>query len=262
MMRGTSMLLVSLLAMAACSDSSGPEDELQVEIAVAVRTSAETSGTAVPINGNGALVLTGTNGILTIQAVELLVAEFELKRLDHDDVACKLDPGPRSACRRFESAPFLMDLPLNGSPVVVATEGVPFGTYTELEFEVEDLEDDDDDASPHDRQVILDLRTQLRALYTGISDETSMIVSGTFTPNGGSSRSFTVFVDAEIEIEMQLNPPLVIGNGSDRTMTLVIDPARWFRRGGQVLDLSAFNGRVLEIEVEIEDGFVSIEWDR
>lgn len=254
--------LVSGLLLIGCADTSGPDDERPVEIAAMARSSAATAGTPVPVNGNGELVLTGTNGVLTIQKIQLIVAQFELKRANRDDGECDRNRGQDSPCRRFESAPFLLDLPLMGSAVVVAAERVPFGTYSELRFEVEDLDGDDDDMPPWDRQVILDIRTQLRALYPGIGDETSMIVKGTFTPVAGQSRPFTAFVDAEIEIERRLDPPLVVdGSGANRRLTLEIDPARWFRRGGQVIDLSVLNGTVLEFEVEIEDGFSRIEWN-
>lgn len=90
-----------------------------------------------------------------------------------------------------------------------------------------------------------------------------MVVTGTFTPTGGAPQNFTVFFDADIEVEMDLVPPLVIDatGTASRTITINLDPALWFQANGQVLDLSSFNGQTLEFEAEIEDGFVEIEFD-
>jgi len=259
-MRSRLMLLVGAgVLLTACEDTSSPSDEARVSVAMSAQSSAATSGTTNPINANGDLVLTGTNGVLTITDVKLVVSEFELKRDNDDD--CEEVVGSDDDCEEFESAPFLVDLPLNGSEVVVATDRVPAGTYTEMEFEIEDLDDDADDSAGN-RTVIQQLRTQLRAAYPGISDDASVIVVGTFTPVGGQARPFTVFLDADIEVEMALNPPLTISeSGANRTVTLSIDPALWFRSNGQVLDLSDLNGDILEFEVEVEDGFTKIEWD-
>jgi hypothetical protein len=91
-----------------------------------------------------------------------------------------------------------------------------------------------------------------------------MVVEGAFTPTGGDARRFRVFFDAEVEVEIDLEPPLIVG--SDGTGSApwwsTCSPARWFERAnGTVRDLSQFEGELIELEVEIEDGFVDVEFD-
>ena len=95
--------------------------------------------------------------------------------------------------------------------------------------------------------------------------DASMVVVGTFTPKGGTARSFRTFVEAEVEIELDLVPPFTVGGDGASEVTVVLDPAMWFRTGaGAVLDLSTFNtvDRRLKLEVELKNGFVKTEIKR
>jgi hypothetical protein len=70
------------------------------------------------------------------------------------------------------------------------------------------------------------------------------MIQGFFEPvGGGESRSFRVFLDAELKVEMGLNPPLVISDdGASRVITVEVHPELWFRRfDGSVLDLSGLD---------------------
>jgi hypothetical protein len=54
---------------------------------------------------------------------------------------------------------------------------------------------------------------------------------------------------------VDLNPPLVVTEGSTQDVSILLDPAALFRQGGNVVDLSAQNGRLLRMELEVENGF-------
>jgi hypothetical protein len=228
-----------LLCTAACDDGTSPNDSSRLRVAFAA---VDTTGTQ---SNSNQLVVTGTNGTLTITDVRMMVSEFELK-------------GPRACVQEedngelelehceFESAPFLLDLDLDGDPIVVATTDVPTGAYTEVEFEVEDLKRDHDD-DDRTGDAISALRAELRSAFPNFPDDASVVVVGTFTPTGGTARPFTVFLDADIDFELPLIPPLIINDaGANRTVTVELTPRRWFLRGGRVIDLSAFNNRLLE----------------
>jgi hypothetical protein len=94
-----------------------------------------------------------------------------------------------------------------------------------------------------------------------------VLVTGSFTPTSGSPEDFRVFIEAEIEVEMDLIPNLVLGDGtSSRDVTVDIEPAIWFGRpDGSVLDLRQYDydstGDLLELDVELEDGFTRVEID-
>lgn len=251
---------VAPLLVAGCESSTGPEDGARVRIAftTAAGTARSLDGVSLSREASGDRVLQGSNGTLTITDVRMIVAEFELEGPD----ACGVpdEEGELDECE-FKAAPSLLRLPLNGGEVVVATDQVPLGTYTELEFEIEDLEEDEDDRE-RTRAGIANVRSQLRGAFPRVPDEASAVVVGTFTPNDGAPRPFTVYLDADVEVEIELAPPLVISDqGASRTVTVQLDPARWFAQGGQVLDLSQFNERLLELDDRFQLGVVGVEDD-
>ena len=166
----------------------------------------------------------------------------------------------------FERGPFWMDLPLDGSSVAVTQGELPAGIYEEVSFEVEDLELDGDEESA-DLQTV---RTELEEEFGTWPESASMVVVGTFTPNEETSSKrqngtkFTTFFEAEIEIEKELSPPLEVGGDDAQEVTIQIDPERWLTKtDGTVRDLSAHDyettGRLLEFELEIEEGFAETE---
>jgi hypothetical protein len=142
------------------------------------------------------------------------------------------------------------------SPIAAGT--VPAGTYTELEFEVDDL-DDDEGASQ-------DLLSDIRADFPNWPEDASMIVVGSFTPTDGMSRRFATYFEAEIEVERSLNPALEVTNdGFSRELIVRLDPARWFENAdGTMQDLSQSDfedsGTVIEFEAEFEEGVTEIEY--
>ena len=241
---------------AGCSDALGPHADGRVAVAFStVATSAAPAALAAR-----SVEVGGERGVLVLDELFLIVAEFELDRVDDD--ACP-DAVDDDDCDEFEAPPAFLDVPLDGGTVVAATFDAPPGIYDALEFEVEDLDDDEED--PEEAARIAALMTEIRARFPEWPRNASMMVTGSFTPAGGEPRPFRAFFEAEVEVEMDLVPPVVLGEGAS-TFTVELDPSRWFvDGGGRVLDLSRFDydatGRVIELEVEIEDGFVSVEVD-
>jgi hypothetical protein len=192
----------------------------------------------------------------------LIVAEFELEGDQQgEDEDC---PGmERDDCHEFEAPPFFLELPLEDGSVSVATDEVPPGVYDEFKFEIEDLDDEDED----DGAGASELLSQIRAIHPDWPEDASLLVVGTFTPREGDPRSFRVYVDAEIEIERDLNPPLMVeDDGTPGTDAIVVEinPRAWFQRpDGTVWDLSEFDygetGKLLEFEAEMEHGFLHVD---
>lgn len=245
-------------AVGACDDATGPEGSNQVAVRFAAVTPAPSQGSVEA----GSLELTGSNGTLRIDEMHIIVAEFELKRDDDDMCDDDLDDDD---CEEFEAPPSFVNVPLDGSGVIAVQSRVDADTYREFEFEIEDLDDDED--NPADAQQIAALRAQIRAQFADWPDDASMLVIGTFTPTGGEAIPFRAYFEAEIEIEMDLVPPVVIdGSGDEPSFTVRFDLNTLFRNGdGSVRNLANVDfdqtGQVIEFEVEIEDGITEIEFD-
>jgi hypothetical protein len=259
--------------LTACDDGTGVGDPARVAVKFAVAAPAAGpagSPALAPARVAGPpIVLQGTNGTLTIEEVRLILAEVEL---DGDDDRCDdsdLDDsssgsdGFDSDCAEFEGPPRFIDLPLDGQPIEAFVGLVPPGVYDELEFEIEDLEDDADDAWAAD---IAALEAAIRAEFPDWPRKATALVVGSFTPTGGSAADFRVYLEAEIEIERALVPPIVVGENGATGLDLTVDvrPDLWFSLpSGSVMDLTLHDydatGTVLEFELEMENGFTEIE---
>jgi hypothetical protein len=128
------------------------------------------------------------------------------------------------------------------------------GTYHKLEFKIEEGDFDDESA----------LLSKIRTEFPDWPEEASLVAVGSFTPTGGESREFTVFFDAEIKIELELDPPLQVSGSETPTITIDFDPTRLFKPfGSNVPDLSAHDysatGELVDLELEIEDSFRKVE---
>ncbi len=206
------------------------------------------------------MVITGTNGTLTISEIRLIVAEVEL---EGEDDSCE-DGSPMSDdCADFEAPPRFLDLPLDGQPIEAFVGLIPPGEYKELEFEIEDLEDDEQDTEF--AAEIAALRDDILAEFPDWPRKASVLVVGTFESDQGVM-GFRVFLDAEIEIERDLVPNLIVGEGGTVTADLTVDirPDIWFTNAdGSVVPLHMYDydatGELLEFEFEMEDGFMEVE---
>lgn len=242
----------ALLALSACSENpaGGGAGNVQLRFGVA-GGQASASGALFQTGGTDQLVITGANGTLRIDDLRMVVAEFELKG-DDDVNRCGESAGAVDDCEDFNAGPMFIDLPLTGGSVAVGSGNVPAGTYREVEFEVEDLDDDEEDAA--ERARIDQLRGQILSQFPDWPRDASLLVVGSFTPTGGAAQSFRAFVEAEIEIETELSPRLVVGEGESRGVDVLLDPAAIFRSGANVLNLAQPSGRN-ELEIRIENGF-------
>lgn len=264
-----SILGLAVASLAACGDSTDIADPAAVALNFQVTTASTASAAPARTAGSGdgpvmvagpPLVLEGTNGTLTIEEIRLIVAEVEL---DGDDDACESQGDLSDDCADFEAAPRFLDLPLDGSPVEAFVGLIPPNTYHELEFEIEDLEDDEDDTEF--AAEIAALRQQILDEFPDWPDKATALVVGSFESTDGDVTSFRVYVEAEIEVERELVPPLVVGEGgSSPDLTVDIRPDIWFGASdGSVLELHLWDydatGQLLELEVEMEGGFTEIE---
>ena len=251
--RAVLTLALATIAFGVTGCDSSDSDDAAGRVEVQIRTRSSASSTAGPSAKASSLQIGGTNGTLAISDIRLIVAEMELE--SEDDSA------------EFETGPRFFELPLDTSVVTpLAASEIPPGTYTDFEFEVEDvdLDDLDDDDEEDDYRT---LRDTIRQSFPNWPDDASMVAVGTFTPTGGAPQSFTTYFEAEIEVETALDPPLEVrADGASRTLTIVLDPTQWFRNAdGSVRNLAdddySSTGNLVEFEAEFENGVVEIEID-
>lgn len=265
----STLILSGLLLVTGCDDTTGPERDGSSAVEVRFTTSSPGQsslvGASLAVGTAGdSLMIEGSNGTLVIRDIRMVVDEFELEGhgagcpLDDDDD----DPDEREC--EFESPRFFLDLPLDDGAVPVADELLPEGTYDELEFEVEDIDLDEEGEDDDDVSI---LAAEIRSEFPEWPAEASVLVDGTFIPTDGDAQDFRAFFEAEIEVEMALDPPLVVdAEGGNRVITVEVRPESWFQRiDGSVLNLALLDyettGQVAEFEAEFEDGFVEIEHD-
>lgn len=244
--------LLAVAALGACDDSTtAPEGNVPVSLSVALTGSGGPGGAlamdawAAPPVSRARTFTDGTNE-LVLEQVTIVLSEVELENLFDDD--CEDGDGFDDDCEEFETGPFLLDLPLDGSVETVLEVDVPVGSYDELEFEIDALDDDDQ------REIDL-LRDHPEF------DDISVRVTGTW--NG---EPFVFTSDVEAEQELDLVPPLEVNDGDNPVnLTLRLDLDGWFRDGsGNLVDpATAMDDRENEdlVEDNIEESFELFEDD-
>jgi hypothetical protein len=250
-----SAAILPLLLMAC--NPGGLSDPSGTSVSVLFRGAAASAATGLQTADTTTLPIEGSNGTLEITSIKAIVSELEL---DCDDDAT-------SSCAEFERGPAFVTVPLGATEVEIADAAVPPGRYDEFEFEIEDLDADDDDSAAK-RAAMDAVLAEIRTTYPDFPADASMIVEGSFTPTGGDAVPFRTYLEAEIEIELPLVPPLEVAEGDGPVIVpATIDPSVWFTLpDGSVFDLSAFDydttGEIPEIEVDIEGSFdVEVEFD-
>lgn len=142
---------------------------------------------------------------VVVNEIKLFIEEMELESIQNDS----LD---------FEIENFIVNLPLDGSPLVLTEQTFPAGIYDEFEIEIEKPDDLDVNVSDPD-----------------FRDETgsySIVVKGIY--NG---EEFTFRSSEDFEIEIDLNPPLEIGEDDSALLVISVDVSSWFKGpNGEDLD--------------------------
>ena len=206
-----SITAAALLVLAACSDGTGPTTGAEVSLTFASDVTA--GGAAAPSRFAGPVAGPITDGVntLNITRVQVVMREIELERVEVTD--CDVEPEP-DGCEKFETGPVLVDLPVNGSTSHGISINIDPGTYTEVEFDIHKVSNDD----PEDAAFLLANPTM---------EAKSITVDGTY--NGVA---FAFETGLNEEQELSLNPSLVIGEDAPATnVTIRFDVSTWFVDG-------------------------------
>jgi hypothetical protein len=195
---------------------AGPSE---VQVQMQVQTASTTAGQ-----------LTASQQLMTfeIREVKLYIDEMELESVADDS-------------SDFEEEDFIVNLPLDGSPINLSQKSIEPGLYDEFELEVERPDDDitvnDADFEDGDKRY-------------------SIIVKGLY--NG---EEFTYKSDEDFELELELNPPLEVSESESTALVVNIDINSWFKDSdGNDLDPND-SSNFERIDDNIENSFEGYEDD-
>jgi hypothetical protein len=225
----------------ACSDAGGaaPSGEALLSFNLATQPVAQGLSAGVALAAPESYTDDAGN-VLTFDRVQLVLREVELENEAQED-ACELATGDDD-CAEVEIGPFLVDLPL-GTPGAARafTADVPAGTYDEVKFKVREPDDDAGDAA-------------FRAAHPEF-DDISIRAEGSY--NG---TPFVFVSRLEAEVELDLAPPLVVGETATTDLTLMVDLAAWFRAlDGTLVDPATANAGGANQSAVTENVVVSFE---
>jgi hypothetical protein len=203
------LLLTGVALLAACGEGTGPGAGLK-NVAVSFATRS-TPGAALQTRWDRASSLSQASANLVLSSVEVVLREIELKRVETTD--CDTAPDPDS-CEEFETGPVLVSLPLDGTVATQVAIDIPAGSFDELEFDIHKVSSD----NPED--------AAFRQAHPDFVD-ISIRATGTF-----DGQDFVFETDLDVEQELDLAPPLVVGdNGGSTNVTILVDLDAWFRDG-------------------------------
>lgn len=253
------------LLSSACDDGISPATgQLTLSFVAASGDAAAASPALEPgATSLGMVDATGTNGILTIDEIQIVVDEFKLERVEGAcEVPAEEEEEELEDCPIFETPPYFLDLPLDAVPVDIATSPVDDGSYTFLKLETKDLASSAGD----DTGEMESLGEQVLAAYPEWPESASLRVAGSFDPDDGSDpRPFVVYLHAEVKVELGFDPPLAVSADDELVAVVEVDPVAWFtNEDGTVVDLSEFDfetteGEVVDFEAKMADGFTKVE---
>ncbi|WP_179862087.1 hypothetical protein [Longibacter salinarum] len=181
-------------------------------------------------------VVTDTDGnSIEFLRVEMILEEVEFERAGATD-ACRFDDDDSESdddCEEVERGPFVVDLPLGGaSPFTAFSASLPVGQWSEVEFEVEPLDDDD-----------------ALANSTNVPEDESIYVEGIWRPAGGAEAPFTWTSDVDSEQEVDFDPPIEVTSDQSVNITFRVGIDGWFRGpNGSLID-----PRTVDDDDDLED---------
>ncbi len=199
---------------------------------------AATGANAVNAAGNAVIVGTAADTML-ITKVQLVLDNVKLRLSGvaacPDSMKVSSTRGrsnDKGGCSRLDLGPMLLDLPLGGTSTSPLSVTVPAGTYSKMEFEIEDVS-----TSANAPQTAKDFLTA----HPEFRDVTVKVV-GTY-----KGTAFTFLSRATAEVEFEFNPALVVKTGVNDNITVDLNLAAWFKNAsGAVLAPTVANQALID----------------
>jgi len=230
-----SILLMTTVAIitAGCSDSNNPlapgEDINSEQLSATKPMSINMQMASTSDNGttSGARLAPFTNTTIELNEAKFLVKRLKVESTEDDSL-------------NFLARDLIVDLPLDGSPFILSSDGIPNGIYEEFKVQVNKSRGNQ---TPEDPDFI------------DGDQRFSIVIKGTKDGN-----SFIFRSDENFNLEFEFNPPMQITDSTTSvTIDLVIDAEQWFvGEDGSALDPNNPDD-FDKIEDNIEDSFEARE---
>jgi uncharacterized membrane protein YgcG len=241
---GAGLAPLAAILLGACAADDTSRDSLVDPQASATSLSVSFAAVgAAATNSAGNAVLVGTaQDTMVITSVQLVLGNVKIRRSGvtacPDSIAPSTVRG-RSAddrgCSRLDLGPMLLDLPLSGATTAPLNVTVPAGTYSEIEFELDDVRTDSR-ATPAEVSF-LSAHPEFR--------NTTVRVRGTYK---GTAFTFVSRLDTEVEFEFE--PTITVEAGKNDNIGISLDLAAWFKNSaGAILAPVATNQLAIEQKI-------------
>ncbi len=218
--KGAPALLLAV-AVVACSSLetriTRPEDQptsMQLRIEVPQSESSSTSSAPSP---SANVIVEDGDVTLTITAVEIVLDQVEFRRASGEGCVDSDDPeqDDGDSCAELAVQPTVVELPVASDPLNSQAITVEPGTYEALEFDVVVAT-----ADVNQTLAAAGASVRVRGSFDG-----EALNGATFAPAG--------------EVQLELEDPIELGEGSSSGMTLTVDVASWFQDGDTLIDPNA-----------------------
>lgn len=207
-----SLLLIPVIAAAACSDSSGPNGR-PITVSFSSQAPATTLGATLDVT------VTGGGNTVIITKAQVVVRRVKLK--EATSTVCSDDDSASDDCENTVLGPILVDLPLTTTTVSSIAATIPSGTYREIDFRIHKPGDDAADVA---------FRTA-NPTFANIS----IRVEGTYN---GTPFVYTSALNEKQEVAF--NPPVVV-DADNKNVTIQINVGSWFKSGTTVINPATAN---------------------
>jgi hypothetical protein len=229
---GIFLLVIASLYWIGCTKSNNPVNTASGSPGQVTMTAYFTQ------QGNSGLYKsssTSTIDSIVVTRVRVVLKHLRLKSQSNEDVDMDHEDGTAHQSydyNHFEDstqicehasqrlAPFVLDLSLADSVQQISIDNFPAGTYNGIKFEIHRIDQDDiDSLSSAEQATFADFLAGSRY---------SVIIDGNYYQNGQAT-PFTYKSQIDVEIELPINPPLVVDSSQTAVnLTLRISSAGWF----------------------------------
>jgi hypothetical protein len=254
---GLATLLIAALGLTACSDLLSTQTEPPTtDVAVKMQRAGDQTASASKAGStlDTPLRIQGEDGDLVVEDFRFILTKARLSTGEPGEWRGGPKANPNWIRNEFVDVP----LDITEEEALGMLEDLPEGTYHELDVKIDENPIDEGEDTGADA-----LRDAIYSAFPDWPEEASMVAVGRFEPDGGgAARVFTVYFDAEIRVHLELDPPIEIVDGEDPTVAIDFDPELLFQQLGEPsLDLSRYDGQVLEIEANVKDSFQDVKFE-